>query len=90
VEFMKMAHSRYTIEEIGRRGEELYQQQIRAKVESQNRGKYLVLDIDTGEYEIGDDVMSLWQQMHSRHQDAALYTVKVGFPVTARIGKARP
>ncbi len=42
-------------EVVGKRGEEIYQQQIRHEVEAAHRGKYLILDVDTGCYEIGTE-----------------------------------
>jgi hypothetical protein len=51
-----MEHPRYSLEEIGRRGQELYAQQIRAQVETpKNIGKQVVIDIETGEYEVDSD-----------------------------------
>ena len=41
--------------EIVRRGEEIYDRDIRALVEAEHDGKFLVLDIESGDYEIGDD-----------------------------------
>jgi hypothetical protein len=85
-ETMAMPHPRYTDEEIGRRGNELYQRLIRPQVEATNKGKYLLIDIETGDYEIGDDYMILSDRLHARHKDAALYAMRIGYPATARIG----
>ena len=49
----------FTAEEITQRGEDLYERSIRAKVEGNTRSKYLVIDIETGDYEIGDDYLAL-------------------------------
>src|SRR5438046_5700544 len=47
-----MPHPRISSEEIDRRGQELYERQIRDHVETQeNLGKQIVIDIETGEYE---------------------------------------
>jgi hypothetical protein len=50
-----MTHPHYTRDEIVERGQALYDQQIREKVEPQHNGKFLVLDIETGEYEVDAD-----------------------------------
>src|SRR5205809_157007 len=47
-----MPHPRYTKEQIAERGKEIYDQQIRSHVETIHTGKYLVINIETGEYEI--------------------------------------
>ena len=51
-----MPHSRFSSGEIGRPGDELYEQHIRAQVATEeNIGKLLSIDVETGDYEIGDD-----------------------------------
>ncbi len=80
-----MAHARFSNEEIARRGEALYQQ-MRPQVEAGNKGKYLVLDVETGDYEIGNDYLALIQQLRAKHADAALYTLRIGSPTAGRIG----
>ena len=41
-----------TGQQIGQRGQALYDQKIRPQVEQAHRGKLLVLDVNTGYYEI--------------------------------------
>ena len=54
-----MPHPRYRSVEITGRGNELYEQRIRRLVETQeNHGKIVSIDIETGDYEIGDDLIS--------------------------------
>jgi hypothetical protein len=81
-----MPHPRFTNEEIGQRGEELYQQKIRSQVEPGNKGKYLAIDIETGDYEIGDHYSDIAHRLHAKHPGAAVYVMRIGFPAAARIG----
>lgn len=80
----------YTAEEIGRIGQQLYDHELREKVEASNRGKYLVLDVATGAYEVGDDYLLLSKALRARVPDAAIYTVRIGYPAAGRIGGRRP
>ena len=50
-----MGHPRYTSEEIAARGKAIYDEKIRAKVEPQHTGKFLIIDIETGDYEMDED-----------------------------------
>ena len=50
-----MPYPHYPAEEVAARGEAIYEQQIRAKIGAQHKGKFVVIDIETGEYEIDDD-----------------------------------
>jgi len=44
-----MPYPTLTAEEIARRGEEIYERDLRAKLETEeNRGQFLIIDIATG------------------------------------------
>jgi hypothetical protein len=53
-----MGHPRYSADEIVKRGKEWYERDIRSKVEEGNKGKILMIDIETGEYEIDDNPLA--------------------------------
>jgi hypothetical protein len=63
----------YPKEEIVRRGKELYEREIRSKVEAGNYGKVLAIDIETGDYEIDDDLLSAVRRLRARNPDAVPY-----------------
>ena len=50
-----MAHPVYSTEEIIRRGKTLYKQNLRPQVETCNTGKVLIINVETGEYELDTD-----------------------------------
>jgi hypothetical protein len=81
-----MGHPRYTKEEIAQRGKEWYERGIRAKVEEGNTGKILLIDIETGDYEIDDDQVAAAHRLLAKHPDAALYGMRVGYPSLGKIG----
>jgi hypothetical protein len=81
-----MAHPRYSSDEIVERGQALYDQQIRDKVEPQHNGKFLVLDIETGEYEVDADSLAALERATAKHPDPALYLLRVGFPTAVTLG----
>jgi hypothetical protein len=77
-----MPHRHFSNEEIARRGEELYEQQIRDKVETdENLGKIIVIDVETGEYEIDDIGFEASKRLRSRHPDAVLLGLRIGYDV---------
>lgn len=74
-----MPYTNYTPEEVAMRGEALYQQQIRAEVEAGNKGRFLVVDIETGEYEIAPDDLMATKRMLAKRPNAILYGLRIGF-----------
>ena len=83
-----MPHARYSSEEISRRGQALYERSIRAKVETEaNMGILISIDIETGDYAIGDDTsLEAPRRLHAQHPDAAVYTLRVGYNATYALG----
>jgi hypothetical protein len=82
-----MGHPRFSLEEIGRRGQELYEQSIRPRVETEgNIGKQIVIDIETGDYEIDDDGLAASRRLLVKHPGAALYGARIGYNAVYTLG----
>ena len=82
-----MPHSRISNAEIDQRGQALYEQTIRALVETpENIGKQIVIDIETGEYEIDEDGLKASLSLLARHPGAALYGLRIGYNAVYTIG----
>jgi hypothetical protein len=83
-----MEHTRFSREEVGRRGEELYARSIRSQVETApNIGKMVIIDVETGDYEVGDDMgIEAARRLQTRHANAALYGIRIGYNVAAALG----
>jgi hypothetical protein len=80
-----MGHPHYSKEEIVRRGEELYEQQIRGQIdEERNKGKALV--IESRPVTMRSMRMAWRLRAQARHPDAALYAMRIGYPAYAKIG----
>jgi hypothetical protein len=82
-----MSHSRFSPEEVARRGKELYAKIIRAQVETaENIGKIVSIDIETGEYEVGENLLIPSRSLQAKHPDAALWGERIGFDVVYAVG----
>jgi hypothetical protein len=82
-----MGHPRFSLEEIGRRGQALYEQSIRPRVETEgNIGKQIVIDIETGDYEIDDDGLAASRRLLAKHPGAALYGARIGYNAVYTLG----
>ena len=81
-----VGHPRYTAEEIAARAKALYEKDIRAKVEADNKGKYLVIDIETGDYEIDRDHFAASKRAVEKHPDGARFAMRIGYRTLGHIG----
>ncbi len=79
--------SNYIGDETVRRGQVLYEQEIRTTVdEVKNRGKMLVINVETGEYEMDADDVAAAKQAKARLGDASLFAMRIGHRAAYRLG----
>ena len=82
-----MPHSRIPSDVIMRRGKEIYDSVLRERVETaENIGKQIVIDVETGEYEVDESGLQASLRMLKRKPDAALYGGRIGYNAVYSIG----
>lgn len=73
------------------RGREWYERQIRQTVETpDNFGRRLIINIESGEYEVDDDSLAATHRLLARNPDAQLFGMKIGFPAASKRGGSWP
>ena len=77
---------RYDKEDVARRGERIYEQSVRPVVEEGNKGRIVAIDIETGAYEIADDVLTATDRLYAQHPSAQPWAVRIGYPAVYRFG----
>jgi hypothetical protein len=82
-----MPHPRLSGEEITQRGKTLYRTSIRPQVETPNNiGKIISINIETGDYEIGTDLLTTSHRLQAKQPDAAIWTERIGFNAVYAVG----
>jgi hypothetical protein len=65
----------------------LYERHIRDRVEvAENIGKIVSIDIETGEYEVGDELVETSLRSQSKHPRALLWAERIGFDAGYAVG----
>jgi hypothetical protein len=85
-EVITVPYANYTPEEVVSRGEAIYKEQIRDNVEAENKGKFVVIDIETGDYEIDVDDLRATMRALAKRPAAILYGLRIGYPTAYRLG----
>jgi hypothetical protein len=83
---MTVRQPRYSKEEFARRGDEIYESQVRQQVEERNHGKIVAIDIETGAFELADDTMTATRQLYERVPDAQPWVIRIGYRAVHRFG----
>ena len=83
---MKVLTPRYSKEEFAQRGDEIYERDIRPCVRKSDEGKFVVIDIETGDYEMDTDELAAHDRLLSRKPDAQVWVTQVGSRYARRFG----
>ena len=83
---MTLRQRRYSKEEMARRGQELYESGIRQQVETNNDGKIVAIDIETGAFEVAKDSLTASDQLLAQYPEAQIWFVRIGHRAVHRVG----
>jgi hypothetical protein len=83
---MPPVQPRYSMEEFARRGDLIYERDIEPHVRPEDRGKYVMIDIETGAYEIDASEMEATKRLRARVPDAQIWFRRVGSRYARRLG----
>ncbi|NJP08285.1 MAG: hypothetical protein HC866_01440 [Leptolyngbyaceae cyanobacterium RU_5_1] len=83
---MTVRQPRYPKEEFARRGDEIYETQVRPQIEESNYGKIAAIDIETGDFEVDKSEIAACDRLEARHPDAQIWIVRIGSRHVRRFG----
>lgn len=83
---MTIRQPRYSKEEFARRGDAIYESQVRPQVEASNYGRIVAIDIETGAFEIADEILAATDRLFERIPDAQPWIVRIGHRAVHRFG----
>lgn len=75
-----------TAGQIAERGTRVYEEHLRHLLEPQHNGKFVVIDVETGEYEVDEDHLAASDRAAAKRPGAPLYATRVGARSLGRIG----
>ena len=86
---MPIHQLRYGKGEAARRGDEIYDRDVRAEVEPQHDGEIVAIDLDSGAWEVDPDEITAARRLAARHPDAQIWAVRAGSRYLSRFGAGR-
>jgi hypothetical protein len=64
--------------EVGKRGEAIYIESLREQLEPEFDGQFIVIDVDSGDYEVDREDMAACLRLQARKPDALIWGTRVG------------
>ena len=81
-----MQSKQYTIDEICDRGEQIYEEQIRHLVEPRENGKFIAIDVESGDYEVAEEELDASHRLKARRPESVRFLAKIGCKAAYRLG----
>ena len=85
---MATTKPRMSKEEFARRGEAIYERELRKALEPKHNGEMVAIDILTGAYEVDADEMAATDRLSARFPNAQTWMRKVGSRYSRHFGAA--
>jgi len=83
---MAILEPRYSMEEFARRGHEIYERDIKPRLQAKDDGKFVAIDIETGMWEIDNDDIAASDRLLKRNPAAQMWLERAGRSSAYRIG----
>jgi len=82
-----MKNEKLSPEEIEQRGEAIYAKKIREKTTAADKGKFVVIDVTTGDYEIAEeDITASLRMLEKGYCGDNFYGIRIGHRTAYHLG----
>ena len=78
-----------TLDELATLGGEVFDRQVRPALRPEDKGKYVAIDVATGDYEVDEDDYTAITRMRLRKPAADIWLMRAGYPTTYKMGIVR-
>jgi hypothetical protein len=86
---MSTTKPRRPLNELARLGEEIFDRQVRRALRPEDTGKFVAIDVESGDYEMDEDDSQAAVRLRSRKPAADIWMMRAGYPAAYRIGVIR-
>ena len=83
---MATTKRRYPKEEIVERGQAIFEKEVKAHLKGRDPMDYVVIDIETGEFEVDTSNLTACNRLRERIPDAQIYARRVGSRILHHFG----
>lgn len=84
-----MPTTKRTPDELAALSRDIFDRQVRPILRPVDEGKFVAIDVESGDYEFDADDYVAVMRLRSRRPTADVWLMRAGFPTTYRIGMVR-
>ena len=83
---MKKLQPHYSKAEFARRGQDIYEREVEPRLQSGEDGKFIAIDIESGDYVADEDDYTATERLLARKPDAQIWLMRAGRSAAYTIG----
>jgi len=84
-----MPNTKHTLDELAALGGEIFDRKVRPMLRPEDEGKFVAIDVESGDFEIDEDDYAVISRLRSRKPAAEVWLMRAGYPAAYRIGAVR-
>lgn len=81
-----MPRNDYQLAEISNLGEKIYREKIKSQLPPSEKGKFVIIDVVSGDYEIAEELLTASNRLRERQPTAVKYIGRVGYKAALHFG----
>jgi hypothetical protein len=82
---ISMPANQRPLDELAKLCGDIFDRQVRSKLRPEEDGKFVAIDVDSGDYELDEDDYAAVARLRVRSPSADIWLMRVGCPTTYRI-----
>jgi hypothetical protein len=86
---MPSTDPRRSPEELARLATEVFDRRVRPALRPEDHGKYVAIDVGSGDYEIDQDDYAAVMRLRARRPDAEIWLERAGSPTPYKMRRSR-
>lgn len=75
-----------TPEQVAERGQQIYNERLKAILEPSHHGKFVVIEVESGDYFVAGSVIEALGEAQKKYPNKVFHTIKVGFDGIFKMG----
>lgn len=84
-----MPTTKHTLDELADLGGDIFDRKVWPALRPEDDGKFVAIDVETGDYEIDEDDYTAIARMRLRKPSADVWLMRAGYPTTHKMGVVR-
>jgi len=84
-----VATTKRTLDELAALGGDIFDRQVRPALRPEDDGKFVAIDVETGDYEMDDDDYAAVARLRSRKPAADVWLMRAGYRAAYKMGAVR-